>query len=64
MLCAGRRVRAGQDVPRELDWDGNDPHCVHVVVGDGSPIGIGRTQPDGEIGRLAVYGSIIRLRIA
>jgi predicted GNAT family N-acyltransferase len=45
-----------QKVRRELDWDGNDPHCAHVVAVDngGNPIGTGRMQPDGRIGRLAV----------
>ena len=45
-----------QKVPRELDWDGNDPSCIHVVATDseGAAIGTGRMQPDGRIGRLAV----------
>ena len=47
---------AEQQVPRELDWDGLDPDCVHVVATDdgGRPIGTGRLQPDGRIGRLAI----------
>jgi len=56
-----RRVRdtvfgAEQRVPRELDWDGQDPDCVHVLARDarGRPVGTGRLQPDGRIGRLAV----------
>jgi len=45
-----------QKVPRESDWDGTDPYCIHVVAtdADGNPIGTGRLQPDGRIGRLAV----------
>ncbi len=45
-----------QKVARELDWDGIDPHCIHVVATDdnGNPIGTGRMQPDGKIGRMAV----------
>jgi predicted GNAT family N-acyltransferase len=44
-----------QGVVRELDWDGNDPLCIHVVAFDNAenPIGTGRVQPDGKIGRLA-----------
>jgi predicted GNAT family N-acyltransferase len=59
-----RQIRAVRDavfgreqkVPREIDWDGNDPRCVQVVATDdgGLPIGAGRMQPDGRIGRLAV----------
>lgn len=45
-----------QRVAREIDWDGKDPSCLHVVAtdGDGRAIGTGRLQPDGKIGRLAV----------
>ncbi len=45
-----------QKVPRELDWDGNDTGCIHVLALDdsGDPIGTGRLQSDGKIGRLAV----------
>jgi predicted GNAT family N-acyltransferase len=45
-----------QKIPRELDWDGNDRDCLHVVATDneGNTIGTGRIQPDGKIGRLAV----------
>ena len=48
-----------QSVLRGLDFDGNDPHCIHVVAeeDDGSPIGTGRIQADGRIGRLAVLKS-------
>ena len=45
-----------QGVPRELDWDGQDAHCTHVLAkdNDGIPIGTGRMRADGKIGRLAV----------
>jgi predicted GNAT family N-acyltransferase len=45
-----------QQIPRELDWDGNDPACLHVVATDskGNTIGTGRILADGKIGRLAV----------
>jgi predicted GNAT family N-acyltransferase len=48
-----------QKVPRELDWDGIDPQCTHVLAtdGNGTPIGTGRMQRDGRIGRLAVLKS-------
>lgn len=45
-----------QGVNRELDWDGGDPGCIHVVATEsgGNAIGTGRMRPDGRIGRLAV----------
>jgi predicted GNAT family N-acyltransferase len=45
-----------QMVRRELDSDGMDTQCIHVVATDNrsNPIGAGRMQPDGKIGRLAV----------
>lgn len=45
-----------QQVPEELEWDGIDPDCLHVVARDlaGRPIGTGRLLPDGHIGRMAV----------
>lgn len=45
-----------QAVPRGLDWDGNDPRCAQALAldDDGRPVGTGRLQPDGRIGRLAV----------
>lgn len=46
----------GQGVPAELERDGRDPDCAHVLaVSDaGEPIGTGRLLPDGRIGRMAV----------
>jgi predicted GNAT family N-acyltransferase len=45
-----------QKVPLELDFDGRDPGCVHVVAYDekGVSVGTGRVQKDGKIGRMAV----------
>jgi predicted GNAT family N-acyltransferase len=59
-----RRVREAvfvreQKVPLELEWDGLDEACVHVLALDrgGLPIGTGRLLPDGHIGRMAVLPS-------
>ncbi|MEJ2105945.1 MAG: GNAT family N-acetyltransferase [Acidiferrobacteraceae bacterium] len=43
-------------IPAELEWDGLDSDCVHVVArdADGQPIGTGRLLPNGKIGRMAV----------
>ncbi|HDK37659.1 MAG TPA: GNAT family N-acetyltransferase, partial [Thiolapillus brandeum] len=45
-----------QQVPVELEWDGQDPQCLHLLAEDagGNPIGTGRLLPDGHIGRMAV----------
>jgi predicted GNAT family N-acyltransferase len=44
-----------QAVPPALEWDGLDPHCVHVIAEcDGQAVGTGRLLPDGHIGRMAV----------
>jgi len=45
-----------QNVPEDLEWDGVDPQCRHVIARDlgGCPIGVGRLLPDGHIGRMAV----------
>jgi len=45
-----------QHVPLELEWDGLDPQCLHVIAGDGSGavIGTARMLADGHIGRMAV----------
>ncbi len=45
-----------QNVPQELEWDGLDEKCLHLLAEDsqGNPIGTGRLLPDGHIGRMAV----------
>lgn len=45
-----------QSVPEELEWDGIDERCLHVLAatGAGEAIGTGRLLPDGHIGRMAV----------
>lgn len=45
-----------QNVPVDLEWDGLDPVCTHVIayVNDRMPVATGRLLPDGHIGRLAV----------
>jgi predicted GNAT family N-acyltransferase len=45
-----------QHVPVELEWDGLDPACVHVIayVNRGLPVGTARLLEDGHIGRMAV----------
>ena len=60
-----RRVRETvfideQRVPRELEFDERDPHCVHVLVFDGAtPVGTGRLDLDygGKVGRVAVVAT-------
>ena len=45
----------GQSVPAEIEVDGQDPVCVHVLARWGSEsVGTGRMLPDGHIGRVAV----------
>ncbi len=44
-----------QQVPVELEWDGLDAECMHVLAeAAGKPIGTGRLLRDGRIGRMAV----------
>jgi predicted GNAT family N-acyltransferase len=45
-----------QQVPVEIERDGRDTECVHVLAEDaeGTPVGAGRLMPDGRIGRMAV----------
>jgi predicted GNAT family N-acyltransferase len=45
-----------QNVPAELEWDGVDQDCAHVIAyaSDLSAVGTGRLLRDGHIGRLAV----------
>lgn len=45
-----------QNVPADLELDGLDGDCVHVLAetDEGLPVGTGRLMPDGRIGRMAV----------
>ena len=45
-----------QNVPAELEWDGKDEDCVHLLARDskGRAIGTARMTADGHIGRMAV----------
>jgi len=45
-----------QRVPEDLEWDGLDPECEHVLAYDdrGNVIGTARLTEDGRIGRMAV----------
>lgn len=56
-----RRVREDvfvkeQQVPAEMEWDGFDSDCLHLLAidGTGRPIGTARLLSDGHIGRMAV----------
>lgn len=48
-----------QRVPVELEWDGRDSVALHVLAEarNRDPIGTGRLEPDGKIGRVAVLRS-------
>jgi predicted GNAT family N-acyltransferase len=59
-----RRIRHNvfvveQRVPPDLEWDGRDAGCRHVIASgrNGQPIGCGRLLPDGHIGRIAVLAA-------
>lgn len=45
-----------QGVPVDLEWDGLDSSCAHVLAWNdlGETIGTARMQPNGTIGRMAV----------
>lgn len=45
-----------QGVPVDLEWDGLDASCAHVLAWSesGEAIGTARLQPNGTIGRMAV----------
>ena len=50
-----------QNVPLELEWDGLDPACQHILAVDdsGLPIGTGRLTPDRHIGRLGTISTVV-----
>lgn len=45
-----------QQVPRDMEIDGDDPRSAHVLAraANGTPIGTGRLAPGGRIARMAV----------
>jgi len=45
-----------QGVPPDIEWDGLDDQCIHVIVENENrdAIGTGRLHPRGKIGRMAV----------
>jgi predicted GNAT family N-acyltransferase len=45
-----------QGIPEQLEWDGRDPGCIHVLAftPEGEVVGTGRLDIDGRIGRMAV----------
>lgn len=45
-----------QEVPREIEWDGEDEHSTHFLAINqlGQYIGCARLLPSGQIGRMAV----------
>ena len=47
---------AEQGVPPNLEWDGRDPECTHILAfsAQGEPVGTARMTPGGHIGRMAV----------
>ena len=51
--------RDEQNVPEEINWDGNDEDCLHVLArgAKGEAAATGRLAPDGKIGRLAVLSA-------
>jgi predicted GNAT family N-acyltransferase len=50
-----------QGVPEELEWDGLDAGCTHVLaLINRDPVGTGRLLPTGKIGRLAVVAGARR----
>ena len=48
-----------QGVPVDVEWDGLDDACTHLLAEDarGQPIGCARLLPDGHIGRMAVLST-------
>ena len=45
-----------QNIPEEIEFDGRDPACFHVLVHDkdGRPVATARLDKTGRIGRMAV----------
>lgn len=50
-----------QGIDRELEIDDRDAHCVHALCyADGKPVGTGRLDSDGKVGRVAVLAEARR----
>lgn len=45
-----------QRIPAELEWDGLDSQCIHVLVSveNRDAVGTARLEPTGKIGRVSV----------
>ena len=55
-----------QGVPEDLEWDGLDADCSHVLAYDQTqqqPVGTGRLVADGQIGRMAIHKGYRRMGI-
>lgn len=66
-LAVRRAVFVGeQGVPEQVEVDGRDRQCVHVlaVTRNGQAVGTGRLLPEGRLGRLAVLPGWRRQGIA
>jgi len=60
LIRAVRRVVfvVEQNVPEELDFDGSDVGCRHILALEGNtPVATARLGPDGRVGRMAVLES-------
>ena len=54
-----------QHVPAEMEWDGYDETCVHIIVEmNGEYVATGRLLETGQIGRMAVLQACRRKGIA
>jgi predicted GNAT family N-acyltransferase len=54
-----------QKVPLEIEMDEHDPQCQHVLAYDqnNNPIGTGRLDPKGKVGRMAVLPQYRRMGV-
>ena len=54
-----------QQVPEELEWDGLDAVCRHILAlsPKGEAIGCGRLTPQAQIGRMSVLPEWRRLKV-
>ena len=48
-----------QEIPEKDEWDGEDAGSIHVLARlNRDPVGTGRLNPAGKIGRIAVYAGL------